>query len=66
MLWEGVENACKIDGRMGGDLYIKIMEGDLQISLAFYDKTIKKSAKLGKRKQGKDTLTCPPEHNEKR
>ena len=39
MLWEGVGNACKIDGRMGGDLYIKIMEGGLQSSLAFYNKT---------------------------
>ena len=39
MLWEGVENACKIDGRMDGDLYIKILEGDLQSSLVFYDKT---------------------------
>ena len=29
MLWEGVGNACKIDGRMDGDLYIKIPEGDL-------------------------------------
>ena len=39
MLWEGVRDACKIDGRMDGDLYIKILEDDLQSSLAFYDKT---------------------------
>ena len=39
MLWEGVGDICKIDGRMDGDLYIKILEGDLQSSLAFYDKT---------------------------
>ena len=35
MLWEGVRDACKIDGRMNGDLYIKIMEDDLQSSLHF-------------------------------
>ena len=39
MLWEGVRDACKIDGRTDGDLYIKILEDDLQNSLAFYDKT---------------------------
>ena len=39
MLWEGVGDACKIDGGMDGDLYIKILEGDLQSSLTFYDKT---------------------------
>ena len=39
MLWEGVGDACKIDGRMDGDLYIEILEDDLQSSLAFYDKT---------------------------
>ena len=32
MLWEKVEDAY-------GDLYIKILEDDLQSSLAFYDKT---------------------------
>ena len=39
MLWEGVGDACKIDGRMDGDLYIKILEDYLQSSLTFYDKT---------------------------
>ena len=39
MLWEGVGDSCKIDGRMDGDLYIKILEDDLQSSLAYYDKT---------------------------
>lgn len=38
MLWEGVGYACKIDGRMDGELYIKIMEDDLQASLEYYDK----------------------------
>ena len=37
MLWE-VGDADKIDGRMDGDLYIKILENELQSSLAFYDK----------------------------
>ena len=39
MLWEGVGDACKTDGRMDGDLYIKILEDGLQSSLGFYDKT---------------------------
>ena len=39
MLWEGVGDAYKIDGRIDGDLYIKILEDDLQSSLAFHDKT---------------------------
>ena len=38
MLWEGVGDACKIDGRMDGDLYIKILEDDPQSRFAFYDK----------------------------
>ena len=38
MLWEGVGDGCKIDGRMDGDLYIKILEDDLQSRLAFYAK----------------------------
>ena len=38
MLWEGVGYACKIDGRMDGELYIKILEDDLWGSLAFYGK----------------------------
>ena len=44
MVWEGVGDACKIDGRMDGDLYIKILEDDLQSSLPFYDKTPKASS----------------------
>ena len=39
MLWEGVGYACKIDGRMDGDLYTKILEDELQDSLEFFDKT---------------------------
>ena len=38
MLWEGVGFACKIDGRMDGDLYIQILEDDLQRSMEYYDK----------------------------
>ena len=37
MLWD-VGYACKIDGRMNGELYTKIMEDELQESLAFYGK----------------------------
>ena len=39
MLFKKVGDTWKIDGRMDGDLYIKILEDDLQSSLAFYDKT---------------------------
>ena len=40
MLWDGPGYACKIDGRMDGDLYIKIMEEDLQESLNYYGKDV--------------------------
>ena len=33
MLFKEVEDTCKIEGRMGGELYIKILEDDLQSSL---------------------------------
>ena len=39
MTWEGVGYACKIDGKMDGDLYVKILDEDLQESIKFYDKT---------------------------
>ena len=38
MLWNGVGYACKIDGGMDRDLYIKIMEEDLQESLGYFGK----------------------------
>ena len=40
MLWDGVGYACKIDGKMDGDLYIKILKDDLQASLNYYGKTV--------------------------
>ncbi|KAG8828676.1 hypothetical protein FRC19_000063 [Serendipita sp. 401] len=39
MLWEGVGYACKIDGRIDGDLYINILEDELQATLEYYGKT---------------------------
>src|SRR6266487_641611 len=39
MLWDGVGYACKIDGRMDGDLYVKILEEDLQASISDYGKS---------------------------
>jgi hypothetical protein len=38
MLWDGVGYACKIDGTMDADLYVQILEDDLQASIKFYDK----------------------------
>ena len=38
MLWEGPGYACKIDGRMDGDLYIKILQDELGESLQHYNK----------------------------
>ena len=38
MLWEGVGHACKIDGRMDGDLFLEILEDDLKASLDYYGK----------------------------
>jgi hypothetical protein len=31
MTWDGVGNACKIDGRMDGNLYVSILEDELSI-----------------------------------
>jgi DDE superfamily endonuclease/Transposase len=38
MLWEGVGYASKIDGKMDGELYIKILQDELQETIAFYGK----------------------------
>jgi hypothetical protein len=40
MLWDGVRYACEIDGIMDADLYVKILEDDLQASIKFYDKNV--------------------------
>ena len=39
MTWEGVGYACKIDGKMDGDLYVQILDEELQESIRFYNKT---------------------------
>ena len=38
MMWDGPGYACKIDGRMDGDLFVSILEEDLQASLEYYNK----------------------------
>ena len=38
MLWEGVGYGCKIDGKLDGELYTKILQDELQESLAYYGK----------------------------
>jgi len=39
MMWEGTGYAIKIDGKMGADLYTRILDDDLQASLDFYNKS---------------------------
>jgi hypothetical protein len=38
MFWEGVGYSCKIDTRMDGDLYTRILQQELQDSLAWFNK----------------------------
>jgi hypothetical protein len=40
MGWDGVRYATKIDGRMDGDLYMPIMDDELQQTLGYYDKLV--------------------------
>ena len=39
MFWDGPGYACKIDGRIYGDLYVQIMEEDLKASINYYGKS---------------------------
>ena len=39
MLWDGPGYACKIDGRIDGDLFIQILDDQLQETLTHYGKT---------------------------
>ena len=39
MTWDGVGMACKMDGKMDTDLYIQILEDELQQTLEYYGKT---------------------------
>ena len=39
MSWDGIGYSCKIDGRMDGDLYIQILEGELMLSTKHQGKT---------------------------
>ena len=40
MSWDGVGYACKIDGRMNANLYVSILEHDLQASLEWWGKEV--------------------------
>jgi transposase len=40
MSWDGIGYACKIDGRMNADLYVSILEDDLQASLEWWGKEV--------------------------
>ena len=39
MLWDEMGYTCKIDGKMDVDLYVSILDDDIQASLYFYGKT---------------------------
>ena len=39
MTWEGVGFACRIEGKMDADLYVQILEEELQQTLGFFDKS---------------------------
>ena len=39
MMWEGVGYSCKIDGRIDGDLCIKVLEEELMPSIGYLHKT---------------------------
>ena len=39
MLWDGPGYACRIDGRMDGDLFIQILDDELQENLSHYSKS---------------------------
>ncbi|KIK78002.1 hypothetical protein PAXRUDRAFT_834765 [Paxillus rubicundulus Ve08.2h10] len=41
MTWEGVGVACKIDGRLDADLYVQILEDELQQPLEYFNKSPK-------------------------
>ena len=40
MEWEGVGYACKIDGKMDGELYEAILEDELMNTLDYYDQNL--------------------------
>ena len=39
MFWDGLGYACKINGRIDGDLYVQILEEDLKASMDYYGKS---------------------------
>ena len=39
MTWQGAGYAHRIDGKMDGDLYVKILDEELQESIRFYNNT---------------------------
>ena len=39
MMWESVGYACKIDGRIDRDLYVKILNEEVQDSIEYFGKT---------------------------
>ncbi|KAF8310339.1 uncharacterized protein EI90DRAFT_2819531, partial [Cantharellus anzutake] len=38
MTWDGVGMACKIDGKMDGDLYCQILDEELQETISHHHK----------------------------
>ena len=44
MLWDGPGYACKIDGRMDGDLFTQVLDDELQENLAHYSNLLRTSS----------------------
>ena len=40
MGWDGVGHACRIEGTMDADLYVSILEDELQQSLEYWEKEV--------------------------
>ena len=40
MEWDGVGHACRIEGTMDADLYVSILEDELQQSLEYWEKEV--------------------------